>query len=295
MRKLVLFILTLYTLFALPICANELVKVSAVYEYVSDDANETPKQAEYKAIERAKLKALEEQFGVDISQINSTWVQNEQSQSANSTTQFMSLSGSQVRGVWIKTEKEEVLEKSYDRGFWYIKVLVKGIARPKKSATIQVETKILRNCTDNLCESTRFKNNDQIFLSFKSPVEGFVCVYLVDEEQMAYCLLPDNYNASGRQKVNANESYIFFSPNHTTNQVDEYILTTQKKIEQNALYIIFSPNDFVKANDSSEIVEVNGFKLPQYLSYSELLSWLSDNQLADEKMVVKKELISIEQ
>lgn len=280
---------------SLPLYANEVVTVSAVYEYVSDDANETPKQAEHKAIERAKLKALEEQFGVDISQDNTTWMKNEQSRQAHSTINFLSLSGSQVRGVWIKTLEQKIIEKTFKEGFWYIKVRVKGTARQRNAAPIQVEAKILRNGTDPLNESNRFKHGDQIFLSFKAPVEGFVCVYLVDEEQMAYCLLPDQYNTSGRQKVQPNESYLFFSSNHAAHQVEEYVLTTQKEVEHNALYIVFSPNDFVKANDSSSITGKNGFQLPQYLPYGELLSWLADNQLADEKMVVKKELISIEQ
>lgn len=51
-RILVSLLLACFTAFCV---ANDIVRVSAVYEYVSNNPNETPAQAEKKAFEAAKL------------------------------------------------------------------------------------------------------------------------------------------------------------------------------------------------------------------------------------------------
>ena len=63
----------------LALCAGEIQKVSAVYEYTSNNLNETLAEVEANAFERAKQKALEDKFGLDVNSVSkrrmsSRWV-----------------------------------------------------------------------------------------------------------------------------------------------------------------------------------------------------------------------------
>lgn len=52
--------------------ANDIMRVSATYEYISDNSDETPAQVEKKAFEAARLKAMENRFGIDASRVVSS-------------------------------------------------------------------------------------------------------------------------------------------------------------------------------------------------------------------------------
>ena len=56
--------------------AKDIERVSITYEYVSNNPNETPAEAEKKAFEQAKMKALEDKFGLDVSSVTSTLIAN---------------------------------------------------------------------------------------------------------------------------------------------------------------------------------------------------------------------------
>jgi hypothetical protein len=75
-----------------------------------------------------------------------------------------------------------------------------------------------------------------------------LCVYLIDTEENAYCLLPYSTVTTGCQQIEANREYVFFSQDYD-HSADEYVLGTEKSVEYNAFYIVFSPNKFTKARD----------------------------------------------
>lgn len=272
--------------------ANDIERVSTTYEYRSDNPNETPEQAERKAIDKAKLKALEDKFGVDVSSINSTFVRSRSSGSnAQSETNVFSIGSTSIRGEWIETVKEQVLVKEYQQGFWFVKVHVEGKARSKTEAQIEIKTALINNDHDRYSRDV-FMDGDDIFLRFSSPVSGYLCVYLIDENEDAFCLLPYQSNSTGHQSVNANEDYLFFS-RQTDRDADEYTLNTQREQESNAVYIVFSPNSLTKANDEAGAQNWRDEPLPRTLTYGAFLKWLSRNQMKDRQMVVKREIITI--
>lgn len=53
---------------------GDIVRVSATYEYTSNNHDESPEQAKNNAIQKAREKALEEKFGLDVSGVSSTYV-----------------------------------------------------------------------------------------------------------------------------------------------------------------------------------------------------------------------------
>lgn len=281
---------------ALLIClvslAGDIKHISITYEYISDNPNETPEQAEQAAIQMAQQKALEEHFGLDVVGITSTMQRNRQEgQQVSSTSDVFSLRETSVRGEWIETIKQKVLEKTFDKGFWQVRIYIEGRARNHSTEKPEIQYAFINNAHDRQ-NRDQYYDGDDIFLRFSSPVSGALCIYLVDTEQIAYCLLPYQSNTMGYQSVEANKEYLFFS--ETTDPLaDEYTLNCMQSSEQNALYVIFSPNTFTKAADQQAGKNWRDEQLPRQLSYEDLMKWLARNQTRDENMVVRREVVTI--
>ena len=273
--------------------AGDIKQVSATYEYVSDNPNLTSTQVEEIAFERAKQKAIEEKFGLDVNSVNSIFMRSwNEGESAQSETSVFSLGGTSTRGQWIETTKEQIIEPVvFQDGFWRVKVKVIGKARNLTAALTDIQFVFVRDVKD-IETPVSFKDGEDLYLRFSTPVNGALCVYLVDEELNAYCLLPYADTKDGAQYVEANKDYVFFSEKYD-HTAQEYILTCQRSSEQNALYVIYSPNTFSKANDKQASSNWRDEPMPRQLPYGAFLKWLSNNQLKDNQMVVKSEVITI--
>lgn len=281
---------------ALLIClvslAGDIKHISITYDYISDNPNETPEQTERTAIQMAQQKALEEHFGLDVVGITSTMQRNRQEgQLVSSTSDVFSMRETSVRGEWIETTKQKVLEKTFDKGFWRVRVYIEGRARNHSTEKPEIQYAFINNAHDRH-NRDQYYDGDDIFLRFSSPVSGALCVYLVDTEQNAYCLLPYQSNTTGYQSIEANKEYLSFS--ETTDPLaDEYTLNCMQSSEQNALYVIFSPITFTKAADQQAGKNWRDEQLPRQLSYEDLMKWLARNQTRDENMVVRREVVTI--
>ena len=287
---------TSLVIYSLLIClvsfAGDIKHISFTYEYISDNPNETPEQAERTAIQMAQQKALEEHFGLDVVGITSTMQRNRQEGlQVSSTSDIFSLRETSVRGEWIETTSQKVLEKTFEKGFWHVKVYIAGRARNHSTEKPEIQYAFINNAHDKQ-NRDQYYDGDDIFLRFTSPISGALCVYLVDAEQNAYCLLPYQSSTIGYQKINANQEYLFFSTSTDPN-ADEYTLNTMQSSEQNALYVIFSPNTFTKAADQQAGKNWRDEQLPRFLSYEDLMKWLARNQTRDENMVVRREVVTI--
>ena len=287
---------TLLIICALLIClvsfAGDIKHISITYEYISDNPNETPEQAERTAIQMAQQKALEEHFGLDVVGITSTMQRNRQEgQQVSSTSDVFSLRETSVRGEWIETTSQKVLNMIFEKGFWHVKVYIAGRARNHSTEKPEIQYAFINNAHDKQ-NRDQYYDDDDIFLRFTSPISGALCVYLVDAEQNAYCLLPYQSSTIGYQAIDANQEYLFFST-ITDPNADEYTLNCMQSSEQNALYVIFSPNTFTKAADQQAGKNWRDEQLPRQLSYEDLMKWLARNQTRDENMVVRREVVTI--
>lgn len=295
MRHILIFILPalLCTVCALAGKKSDIKRISATYEYVSDNPSETAASAKRTAFERARRKALEDNFGLDVSSVNATLQRSRtENGKADASANLFALSEVSVRGEWIETLEEKVLEGPiFDKGFWRVKVRVEGHARSKAAAKTEIRYAFLRHTTDKNPED-RWDNGDDLFLRFSSPVSGSLCVYLVDEQEDVYCLLPYSRVTTGCQTVEAGKEYMFFSRAEDST-ADEYTLNCRNKAEQNALYVVFTPHTLVKANDRESGTNWQGEPMPRQLTYKDFLKWLADNQMSDEDMVVRVALVNI--
>lgn len=285
-------ILLLLSIFVtLPVFSQKMKTVEGEYTYHAPE-NVTLEEAKRMALDRAKIQALADAFGTIVSQTNATHVQN---RNGGSGIDFLSIGGSEVKGEWIETVGEPQYDISYEQGMLVVKVSVKGKAREIVSAQIDIKAKVLRNGTEDKFESDEFRDGDDLYLSFVSPVSGYLAVYLVDAEQKAYCLLPYRSQTDGIYKVEANRRYVFFNikeaPPQERQYVDEYVMTCSRSSEYNQIYVIFSPQPFAKAADNA-----SAETLPRELNYKELQKWLTKYRKKDKSMnVIKKSIIIINQ
>lgn len=274
------YLLTILLGFSLPLCAQKVQRVCGEFTYYAE-GDESPNQAKAKALEGAKLQAIAAEFGTVVSQ---SIVSKESSENGMENSYFSQLSASEVKGEWLENVGEAEYKIEYVQEMLAVTCKVCGKAREITNEAVEFEATVLKNGTEKRFADTRFRNGDDLYLQFRSPVDGYVAVYLVDETPTAYCLLPYLSNAKGQQSVKHGENYIFFSPklSKTEGGVDEFTLTCENNIERNQLYIIFSPKPFTKALDD-RVSEA----LPRQLAYEEFSRWLGKSRRNDSKMGLK--------
>lgn len=283
-----LFIAVCLFSFASAVMAQRTEKVRAEYIYYAPE-NISLEEAKRIALERAKLQAIADEFGTIVSQSNTTLVSN---RNGESSTDFFSLGGSEVKGEWIETIGQPAYNISYEQNMLVVKAIVSGRIREIVSAQIDIKAEVLCNGTDLKFARTDFKNGDDLYLYFQSPVDGYLAVYLLDEvSQMVYCLLPYKSSSEAVTPIEHDKPYIFFSAKHADDKahlVDEYTMTCNSAVERNTIYVVFSPNEFAKAN-SNNVEEL----LPQELSFEEFQKWLSKGRVRDKEMSIKQKYITI--
>ena len=277
----------LILVFPLTLSAQRTCKVSGEYTY-HVPGHVSIEEAHATAVERAKMQALADEFGTFVAEHTSVW---QQYSNGSSETDFLSLGECVVRGEWLKDLDEPEIKDNFADGIFYVTARVRGKAREIVGAPIAFDAKVLRRADDRH-EPDIFYDGDDIFLSFRSPADGYLAVYLMDEQGEAFRYLPYGTDGSGSFPVKANKPYTLFSRQHGENGPDcvEYYLTCDKATEQNMLYIVFSPNKFWIAID-----EDHQTGMPRQQSFRDFQKWLShcrandkDMQLVVKPIMIKK-------
>lgn len=280
---LIIILCTYSTLFA-----QKTKKVEGSYIYRAPETVSV-EQAKRIALERAQTEILATTYGTRISQQNSTRVSNN---NGESKIDFLNISSSDVQGEWIETIGEPTFSVNYSDEMLIVECAVKGVVREIVGSSIDIDTKVLRNGASDKFESSEFKSGDDLFLSFQSPVDGYLAVYLIDNDNKAFCLLPYRNQTNGIYKVKGNRHYTFFSQPLASEDeksvVDEYIMTCDKSYEANQIYVVFSPNTFVKANDYGE----NNL-LPRELDGNDFQKWLAKVRRKDNQVTLVSKQITI--
>ncbi|MEG0468171.1 MAG: DUF4384 domain-containing protein [Mucinivorans sp.] len=269
-------------------CGQAVCSVSGTYRLVVME-HMSLEAAKIAAVQRAKIQALADRFGTNISQNTSTIIKNH---NEKNNISILSLASSDVNGEWISDTKEPRIEVDTQDNTFVVTAWVEGKARELTSAGIDVVAKVLRNGTEDKFEDDEFNSGDDLFLCFESPSDGYLAVYLVDDSQQAYCLLPYQRNTTGRTMIKGGKRYLFFSQKHSPTKeeiVDEYGLICEKTEEYNRIYILFSPNEFSKANDA----ESSGEMLPRVLPLENFQKWLTKSRIKDSAMQVVTKIIAI--
>lgn len=268
--------------------AQRVEKVTGEYVYYAPE-NLSLEEAKRTALERAKIQAIADAFGTIISQSNFTTVA---SRNGESNVDFLSLGSSEVKGEWIETIGKPKYAITYEEGMLVINVSVSGRIREVVNARVDFTAKVLCNGTDPKFERSDFRSGDDLYLYFRSPVNGYLNVYLLDEvAETVYCLLPYRKSADASVYVEHDVPYLFFSKEETTGkaaEVDEYVMTCSREVENNMMYIVFSPNIFAKT-----VLDETGNLLPRQVKLADFQKWLAKCRRKDKDMIIEQIALTI--
>ncbi|MBR4836844.1 MAG: hypothetical protein IK004_00205 [Bacteroidales bacterium] len=260
--------------------AQKAVNVSGEYRYVVPD-NVSRTEALNIAIERARNEAMAKEFGTVVSQTNTTTTK---VVDGKVETGFISMGGTESKGLWIDDTKEPEVKTFYENDVMVIIAKVWGKAREIKNAETEMDIKILCNGMEN----ERFKNNDKFSIDFKSASKGYVAIFLRDENlDPIYCMLPyENENGEVRA-VKSGTKYNFLSTKDPIYPFrEETILVTDKTVEFNTILVVFSKNQF------SLPISEDGEYVPE-IPADKFMKWLRKNRINDETMQVIEKTVEI--
>lgn len=274
------FLIFLFLLISLYSLGQRVVTICGEYKYIAPE-NISIAEAKAIAIERARLNALAEEFGTTVSQTNlaTTHVEN-----GTTRSDFISLGETEVKGDWLGDTKEPEIITTYEQNTLVVYASICGKARAIQNAGVELLISVLCNGI----ESERFYNNDKLSIHFKSPIDGYLSVFLCDDNVgVASCLMPYETEGGKARFVSKGQLYTLLSTKDPVYPYrEETILVTQKKSEFNTLVFVFSPRVF-----SMPITE-QGEYLPE-LSVTDFRKWLRNNRVKDEEMQVVEKVVEI--
>lgn len=255
--------------------AQRTVTDSISYTYVMSD-HETIREAEIAAVKQAQLKMIADNFGTTVGSTTTITM-------SNGNIQDFTFGETEVNGEWIRTIGTPTIKRLCVDNHFLIKVALKGEIRETVSNPVNYQFKVLRNGSDDRFESASFRQGDYLCLSFRTPEEGYLAVYLTDGETVQ-CLYPYSGLPSSSMRMKADTDYVLFSKEKSggldPNRVRMMRLGCRAEEEHNRIYVIFSTKQFSKAVDYE-----NG-ELPRQLSFRDFHSWLSGIRRRDVRMTV---------
>lgn len=278
MRYYLLILLLVF--FSVHSFCQRVVNVCGEYKYIVPE-NMSQTEAKAIAIERARLTAIANEFGTTVSQTNlsTTHVEN-----GTTRNDFLSLGETEVKGDWLGDTKEPQVETYYEQDRLIVFASVCGQARAIQNAEVELLISVLCNGI----ESERFYNNNRLSVDFKAPIDGYLSIFLRDDNVgVVSCLMPYETENGKARSVALNTNYTFLSTKDPLYPYrEETILVTQKKSEFNTLLFVFSQKPF-----TMPITEQGEF-LPE-LSVTDFQKWLRKNRVKDEAMQVVEKVVEI--
>lgn len=274
------FLILLFLLISLYSLGQRVVNICGEYKYIVPE-NVSLAEAKAIAIERARLTAIANEFGTTVSQTNlaTTHIEN-----GTTRNDFLSLGETEVKGDWLGDTKEPEIRPVYENNQLVIYASVCGKVRELKTAEVELRMQIMSNGI----ETERFKNNDKVAIRFKSPVNGYVAIFVRDDNAgIVSCMLPyANENGKARVVKNSKE-YIYLSTDDPIYPYqEETILVTNKKVEFNTFVLVFAETEFaMPLSDMGEFV-------PE-LSVESFQRWLRRNRMSDKTMQTIEKTIQI--
>lgn len=271
--------------------------------------NLSRQQVEQLAFEKASVDALERAFGRAVIEGNSTFMKNLSTGKQTQTSTVFNM----IANTYVKGEVIEVKDKKFEEfeGSTVIDGKKKKIREVK--CTIEVKVRELTDdtpefesfpvsCLNPGCRKTDFKNDEQLFLYFKSSTAGYLSVFL-DDGKVAQSLLPYQEMSKSYENgvpIEGDKSYIFFSrdPAYTyyesRNITDEIVCAAESPLDQNRLFILFSKTPLERPNLqpglNQEIItdfeKEQGYGVPRSMQSVDFQKWLIKSRLRKQDLRV---------
>lgn len=238
-----------------------------------------------KVLQLAKINAIENVLGTYVEQETNIDLE-------DGEFSFKILGTTRVKGEWLKTKSQKFSEdlKEVKTKFGksteiWITCKIEGVVREIVTPKLAFITNAL-NCPQPECRTTRFLDGESFYLYFKTPSDGYLSVYIV-EEDVVYRMLPYQEMAApyiDAVPVQFDKNYIFFAQSKEHNyfsdfhysKIDEIGMETNVEKEYLKLYIVFSKEKFSKPILKDGIV-INDGSLPKSLSAKKFDEWIVQN------------------
>lgn len=287
-RILFLLMLGVLCLSSIAKSVDKVVHGEYVY-YLSGDENMTIKQITDYVLTQAKLDAMAKTFGI---QIDGEVIMVTEDNGGEFKSKYSEYTNEMMRGLWMRdTRKPELtMGLGSNDGKIFFKYEVWGIAREVKTSDIDLKWDIYVGTPNANFRGTTFNSGQRLFVQFKSPVDGYVLVYLLDNSaKEAFCCLPYRQDRDGVFDVKGKREYIFFDHDGTP-ELYPYNLKMQAQggVEENTVYLLFSPNRLTKMS-----LEEGGTGRPDFTTEENFNKWLTKVRTQDDQLVVKKQIIRI--
>lgn len=243
------------------------------------------------ARQQAMINAIDNAFGSYVEQDSDMLIE-------EGKANFKIIGHTLVKGDWLKTLKEKYKEESRtikgstgrETEIWIIceiKGTVLEITKPQINVHFEP-----RDCPDDLCRTYLFNSGSPMYLTFSTPVDGFLSIYIVEQDHMAYRLIP--YQEMPEQYLNAvpvkaDTEYLFFASDESHDyfedfsylMVDEIYLETAMEKEYVDLYVIFSTEKYKKPLLAASEHIANAYVLPKTLEEIDFMEWLQNSRVYD--------------
>lgn len=303
MNRTIAIVFLLLAIFSLPVCAQKEQTRWGEYTYVYEDYI-SEKQAKQIALERAREQAINDAFGTVTSTDGSVSVS---TISGVAQLKYFKVSDSELLGEWrgdVGAPEYKFHERD-ETGRRSVSCRVKVRIRERNRAKVQFDWHLWRTHEREQAEARDgvFRHEDKIFMTFRSPIDGYMVVYLVDEMHNANLLIPHTEQPEGCYRIEQDQDYVFFKSKHDNNDTmippNELIVFTEGMEEYNQVYVFFSPNKFARGNwyskgANADIVDERGRPrelLPQ-MSENDFRKWMHDLR-TDKDMQMEKKIIVI--
>ena len=261
------------------------------------ESNMTKEQARDKAEDLAMINAVENAFGTYVEQDADIKVD-------NGIVSYNIIGTTRVKGEWLRTTKKVFSEdiqdqldndKNKEKVIW-ITCNIEGEVREIRSKA-NLDIKSLR-CPMLECETIAFTDTQSFNLFFKSPVDGYLSVFMEENGEATRRLFPYlNQGNESAVKIEGDKPYFLFTNlgdlNKFGSKADEIELYTYSAIEYNTIYVLFSPIPYCKPILSNASLLPDGYVLPKAITTAMFQEWLADCRLAMPDFQVKRIKISI--
>lgn len=293
---ILIFFLTWLCIIPLLISAQKTTSTKGTSQ-VRMESNMTKEQARDKAEDLAMINAVENAFGTYVEQDADIKVN-------NGVVSYNIIGTTKVKGEWLRTYKKEFKEdiqdqldndKHKEKVIW-ITCNIEGEVREIRSKA-NLEIKSLR-CPMPECETTAFFDTQSFNLYFKSPVDGYLSVFMEENGEATRRIFPYlNQGNASAVKIEGDKSYFLFTNSNDLNKfgskADEIELYTYSQIEYDYVYVLFCPLPYCKPILSDATLLPDGYLLPKAISTTKFQDWLADCKQAMPDFQVKRIKISI--
>jgi len=214
--------------------------------------NTTMESLELQCLEQAKLRAIEKECGVRISEVT---INNVSEQAGGLNQTFQTLTKTQVNGEWIRDTEAPTFLWTCSSNKLEVEATVSGLVQKfpdegrVKLNLLTATDKALKNTT------TQFKDGSNLYLQLKASQKGFISVYYVDHvANTAYRLFPNASNNSlDMVGIQGDKSYTLFAgatniEEHAQSPALNTYLSSDKKTSNRRTYCYLQRFQLKKAH-----------------------------------------------